>query len=113
MTEISPKQALYQEMLRLAFMYTRAKAGIPRWRRVKDRSIHEEMELIHNLTVSIFEPGFVAHDIHFLNWQARYYVEKCKAICPLYSQQIELIRQLFSLVPSDLREQLKWEGPRE
>jgi hypothetical protein len=109
---MSPKQEIYQEMLRVVFMYVRSVAALPWYRRIGDRSLYCEIDLVHNLTTSMFEDDFVAHDLWFLNWQARHYCESYNPnICPLYLQQIDLIRRLFQLVPSELREQLKWGGP--
>lgn len=78
-----------------------------------DRSALYETELIHNINVSLFEREFGAHDIWFLNVQARDYYLKCNpALSPLYSQKIELLGGLFEATPEHLRDQLEWEGPK-
>lgn len=77
-----------------------------------DKSCYAEAEFVHNLHQSIFESDFVAHDIHFLNFQARKYVEsypRHKSSC--YGAQKKLINELFRLVPTELKEKLEWQGP--
>ncbi len=76
-----------------------------------DGSSYQEAEFVHNLTVSLHEPEFAGHDIHFLDHQARYYSEHAKSVSPAYRVQTDLIRQRFVLVPPELREQLRWARP--
>ncbi|RYD84143.1 MAG: zinc ABC transporter substrate-binding protein [Verrucomicrobiaceae bacterium] len=112
--ELSPKQEVYFEMLRRTLLHLRSIAEQSWWRRLQDRSAYYETELIHNLPVSLFEPEFVAHDIWFLNVQARSYCAECNPqISGLYLQQTKLIRELISLVPGHLRDKLEWAGPGE
>jgi hypothetical protein len=108
----SAKQEVYETMLRRALPHLRNVASQRWWRRVRDRSAYYEAELIHNLPNSMHQPEFVDHDIHFLNGQARWYCEKCNAtLSSMYPQQVGLIRELFALVPPEMRSQLKWLGP--
>jgi len=80
------------------------------WVKGKDKSCYYEAELIHNLPVSMFESEFVEHDIHFLNYQARWYLEKCSdTISPLYRRNEKLIRELMSAVPKEFKPHLQWE----
>jgi len=67
-------------------------------------------QLTHNLYVSILNEEFIAHDLWFLNVTAREYVDRAKG-CALYRTVVELIRELFSVVPADMRNQLEWTGP--
>jgi hypothetical protein len=109
---LTPKQVVYEEMLHWTLPHLRNISTWPWWRRVRDRSAYYEAELIHNLPVSMFEPGFVEHDIWFLNVQARTYCRECNGdLSPYYLQQVTRIRELFSLVPSPFRSKLEWAGP--
>ena len=82
------------------------------WRRLRDRSVYHDAELIHNIWPSLFEPEMVDHDIWFLNAQARVYTQECNAhISPLYLENVARIKELFALVPEQLKVKLKWNGP--
>lgn len=107
---MSPKQQIYRDFLMWTLAYIRNVQSQPFWRRWWDRSVYEEAELVHNLCQSILEPDFVPHDLWFLNVQAAIYCERAH-FSPLYSQQVERIRELFTLVPEQMRAELKWEGP--
>jgi hypothetical protein len=110
--EMSPKQAVYQEMLRCTLPHLRNVSTRQWWRRLRDRSTYHESELIHNLPVSMYEREFVEHDIWFLNFQARAYCQRCTPeLSWLYPQQVARIQELFSLVPEHLRAKLQWSGP--
>ena len=67
--------------------------------------------MIRNLAVVILEPGFAEHDIWFLNNQARWYLENAEPQFGHYSPNVASVRELFELVPEDLRPKLKWPGP--
>jgi hypothetical protein len=109
---MSPKQEIYGEMLRLALPWIRNVSTWPWWRRCRDRSTFYESELIHNLSVSMFEPDFVDHDIWILNHQAKVYHDQCTPRrSPNYVRQVELIGELFTIVPDALRTRLNWGGP--
>ena len=108
----SPKQEVYADILGLTLPHLRNISSASWWRRVRDRSASYESEFIHSLYWSIFKPDFVSHDIWFLNKQARWYYENCNpALSPIYPQQVTLIRELFALVPPELRGELEWSGP--
>lgn len=95
-----------------ASQHLRNMAGGGWWVRRWDRSAAMEAELLHNLPVSAFRPGFCDHDLHVLNWQARRYGERCSArISILYDAQVERIARLFALVPEARRCELLWAGP--
>jgi hypothetical protein len=109
---VSPKQEIYQELLRPGLVHWRNRTTQPWWRRLRYSSELYESELIHNLWPSLWEPEFVEHDIWFLNTQARWYCEKCSPkLSPLYEHRVGLIRELFALVPEALRDKLQWNGP--
>lgn len=107
--EPSPKQRVYLDLLMFSLALLRNRETQPWWRRIPPR--YDEAELVHNLHHSIVEPGFVAHDIHFLNVQARNFVASGQG-SPNYAGHVQRIRRLFQLVPDELRAQLKWKGPK-
>ena len=110
----SRKQEIYRDLLMWSTIYLRSVQSLPLWpwHRRKRRALYEQSELIHNLYVSILTPEFLDHDIHFLNHQARLYLQNAD---PQYESVVEphreLIRELFGLVPQDMRHKLKWGGP--
>jgi hypothetical protein len=106
--ELSPKQRVYQDLLMFTLPMFRNRETWPWWRRI--RSWYPEAELVHNIYQSIHEPDFVAHDIHFLNYQARIFVATGQASWN-YAGHVKQIRRLFALVPHDMRESLLWPGP--
>jgi hypothetical protein len=107
------KQEIYQEILRRALPHVRNVSTWPWWRRLPDRSVRYEAELVHDLWPSLFDPEFVDHDIWFLNFQARAYCERCSPqLSPLYAENVKQIKELFAIVPDGHREKLKWSGPQ-
>lgn len=106
------KNIIYVRMLALSLPYIR---NIQTWdekTKGKDRSCYFEVELIHNLTVTLLESEFFDHDIWFLNRQARSYLENCSdEISPNYHEHLKCIKALFELVPDALRPKLLWPGP--
>ena len=107
------KQAIYQDILRRTSPHLRNVTTLSWWRRLRDRSAYFETELLHNLWPSLFEPGFVEHDIWFLNAQAKVYYEECsERLSPLYADNVKCIKELFELVPDRFRDRLKWSGPK-
>ena len=109
---MSRKQDIYTEMLFWAIPYIRNVQTYSMFRKAFDKSCYAEADLVHNLQVSILESDFVAHDIHFLNVQARYYIEsytRHKSVC--YGAQKKLISELFKLVPIEFQDKLEWQGP--
>jgi len=109
----SPKQRTYCELLSLTLPYLRNIATLPWWRRLaRKHSVRFETELIHYLPAAMFERGFGAADLWFLNHHARTYCEQCSAaLSPLYPTQLSVIRALFDLVPEEMRGKLEWAGP--
>ncbi len=107
---MSPKQRVYQELLRSSVIHIRNLQSLPVWRRWRDESVYEEAELIHHLWHLLVEPEFGEPDVWFLNSQAAGYFQRAQR-SPRYEQHIGLIRELFALVPDQLRRELEWSGP--
>ena len=109
---MSRKQEIYQRLIILGLSYIRNVQTQGRCRRFFDISCYREAELIHNLSVSILEETFIEHDIHFLNFQARWYLETTNAkICQNYEINKNFIKELFQIVPEHLKHKLEWAGP--
>ncbi|NIG77540.1 zinc ABC transporter substrate-binding protein [Klebsiella sp. Ap-873] len=106
------KNELYVKMLELALPYIRNLLQLERKEKILNLSCYLEAEFVHNLTVTILDKNFTDHDIWFLNHQAKAYFEKCNEdISPNYNQNIMYIKELFSIVPNDLKSKLIWVGP--
>lgn len=106
------KNEIYIDMLFWILPYIRNIQSQNKKIKSEDLSCYYESELIHNLPNKILINEFTSSDISFLNYQARYYHEKCNStISILYSKNIEYIKLLFNLVPDDLKNQLEWSGP--
>jgi hypothetical protein len=109
---MSRKQEIYQELLFWAIPHIRNTQTQSMLAKAFDKSCYEEVELVHNLQVSILEPEFLDHDIHFLNCQARNYTERAaQSNSPCYGAQCTLIEELINLVPEPMRNKLEWSGP--
>lgn len=114
MKEISKikKNEIYVKMLSLTLPYIRCIQTLGKKEKGKDISCFFEAELVHNLTHTLLVSEFTDHDIWFLNHQAKYYYINCNSnISPNYSEQIKYIKELFRLVPQNLKVNLEWEGP--
>lgn len=111
---MTPKQEIYREILWWTLPHLRNVSTWGLWRRIKDRSVYFESELVHNLPVSMYEPEFTDHDIWFLNVQAKSYIEQCSGqISPLYPSQKERLLRLMSLVPEHLASKLQWHPKKD
>lgn len=103
------KQEIYKDMLVWILPYIRNVQTNSFWVKGIDKSCYYEAELIHNLPQSMFESEFIEHDLHFLNHHARWYLEKCNdTISPLYSRNEALIRELISIAPQEIKQNLHW-----
>ncbi|WP_392564736.1 hypothetical protein RHO13_04825 [Orbus wheelerorum] len=108
------KNEIYIEMLRLALPYIRNIQGQDQSTKANDTSCYFEAELVHNLTLTILDPTFDEHDIWFLNYQAKSYYKNCNAHISInYCKQIFYIKELFKLVPDEMKAKLIWSGPSE
>ena len=69
-------------------------------------------QFVHDVSGSILEEDFTSHDIWFLNVHARSFAERNNdKTCDHYSLFSYYIQELFKIVPTDLRGELKWNGP--
>lgn len=108
------KNEIYIDMLFWILPYIRNIQSQSKDIKSEDLSCYFEAELIHNIPSKILIDEFNSSDISFLNYQAKYYYEKCSPkISILYSKNIEYIEMLFNLVPNNLRDQLNWSGPNK
>lgn len=107
---LSEKQRIYLEILKGILPYVRNVETWGLWRRLRFGNAYPEAELVHNLPRCLEEPTFGREDIWWLNAQARNYCQGA-ADRPCKAEVTRLVRNLFYLVPSELREQLKWDGP--
>ena len=118
---MSRKQEIYCELLRLCLPSLRnclSHYCRSRWlvwlnhRQQKELRRHYDLaELVHNLYVSIADDEFVAHDIWFLNHQARIFLERGDMQSPFYQAIAFQIEELFKAVPVEMRAELEWTGP--
>lgn len=107
------KNEIYVKMLSLALPYIRNVQSLSIKEKGNDISCYFEAELVHNLMHTLLTSDFLEHDLWFLNNQAKFYFERCSEdISPNYIQHIEYIKLLFSIVPTDLKVKLLWDGPR-
>ena len=107
---MSRKQEIYTELLFWSLPTIRNIQSRSAWIKARDKSCYQEAEFVHTLHSSILEPEFVDNDIYFLNHQARTYFKNGN--CSIaYNAQIELLNELFSLVPKELKNELVWQGP--
>lgn len=101
------KSDIYIKMLILAIPYIRR---IQSCKGRTDRPCYHEAELVHNLAYTILTPDFKEHDIHFLNYQSRYYIEDCsEEISPNYNGHKVFIISFFEIVPEKMKHKLMWE----
>lgn len=106
------KNLIYLRMLSLSLPYIRNIQTLDEEAKGKDKSCFFEAELVHNLTVTLLDSEFSGHDIWFLNYQAKSYLQNCSdEISPNYHEHLRCIRSLFELVPDALRKNLLWPGP--
>jgi len=94
---MSPKQEIYRDMLRVILPSLRNGQSQSWWRKIRNQSDRYDSELIHNLYNSLFEGDFTDHDIHFLNFQARWYYENGKTSYN-YPYLRKLITELFLFI---------------
>jgi hypothetical protein len=109
--EKSRKQDIYIEMLMTTIPHLRNSFTWPWWNQFRIRkNNYYEAELVHNLGYSILEREFTGNDIHFLNYQAKIYYENGKN-CANYIGHTNRIKELFSLIPGNMKSALNWLGP--
>ena len=119
---MSRKQELYLRLLYLGLVFIRnhqARNKSRRWwplrfgiRQRTDLECYEVAEFLHHVPLLVAEPDFTLSDIRFLNDHAQsLYKRDASKNCWVSSQFRSPVRQLFKLVPKDLRAELKWAGP--
>ncbi len=119
---MSRKQEIYRELLRHAlphfrntlsqFQRIRCFRVLTRKQQIFLRNTYEVAEFVHNLYVSVSEENFTFHDIWFLNYQARSFLECAdERNCDSYRVFAHYVQELFRIVPDNLRADLQWEGP--
>ena len=110
---MSPKQTIYQEILRITLPHIRNHCAAGWLSRIQDRGLAHDSELIHNIWPTLFEPDFQKHDLWFLNHQCRSYAEgRARTASLIYSQIMPLIVELFTIIPQELRSELQWQPSR-
>jgi hypothetical protein len=107
------KQQLYAEILTRGFMdlrvlLTSSSEPPPQAAQLVDALF----DVLHNLPNALLHPEFSIMDSTFLDFQARRFCCMSAASSLLYYDwYMTAFRELFSLVPEQLRSELKWQGP--
>lgn len=119
----SRKQELYARLLQDGFVHIRNGLGPFRWHawwrqapwtwHRAGRTNQRVAEFLHNVPLLIASPEFSDGDFWWMNHHARTFFEN-EALPGTYLWHafFSPTRQLFDLVPGELRHQLKWDGPR-
>lgn len=109
---MSRKQKIYSEILERILPFMRNIQTHSTWKRFRYGSFYPEMELVHNLHRILVCPDFTETDVHWLNLQARIFVERGNNSLHAFHKPISaLIAELFTLVPESLKDNLTWRGP--
>ena len=111
---MSRKQKIYLEIFVRILPFMRNIQTHSSWRRFSYGSFYPEMELVHNLPPLLIPPEFTDGDIHWLNYQARIFVERGKEknhVHCFYQSIADLIKELFTLIPEEKKKGLTWNGP--
>lgn len=103
----SRKQEIYREMLTSSVCYCRNVFSGSLFSKAFDKSCFVELELVHNIPISILNPEFDEHDIWFLNHQAKGFVFNAdESSTPNYSVYKSRIFELISLLNEKQLEQI-------
>src|SRR5713101_1264294 len=106
------KQKIYNEILEKVLPFMRNIQRHSAWHRFRYGSFYPEMELVHNMHRILVLPEFTEHDVHWLNSQARIFVELGNnPVHGFYEAITASISELFTLVPEPLKNKLTWAGP--
>jgi hypothetical protein len=118
------KQEIYQQILELSLPYMRTTLAplqghsvVAAVRRMGSATavdyVCEIGLFVQHVTPTLFVEEFVEHDIHMLNTHARSFHKREEVKnCPLYLPLVQLIEELFTLVPEAMRSRLSWPGPQ-
>ena len=104
----SEKQKLYLDILEKVLPYLRNLQTHGFWRRLEYGNFYAELELVHNLPRLLICPEFQAYDVYWLNTQARIFITKGRRDLAFHEAVCKDIKQLFALVPDELRDKLTW-----
>jgi hypothetical protein len=106
------KQKIYYEILEMMLPFMRNIQRHSAWHRFKYGSFYPELEMVHNMHRILVYPEFTEYDVHWLNSQARIFVERGNnPIHGFYESITAYIVELFTLVPEPLKGKLQWSGP--
>lgn len=109
---LTSKQKIYYDILEKMLPFIRNIQRHSAWRRFRYGSFYPEMELVHNMHRILLLPEFTEHDVHWLNSQARIFVEQGNnPVHGFYEPIRASIAELFALVPEQLKSKLTWTGP--
>src|SRR2546426_3773861 len=109
---LNRKQKIYYEILEMMLPAMRNIQRHSIWHRFRYGSFYPEMELVHNMHRILVIPEFTEYDVHWLNSQARIFVERGNNPAHALHETITaLISELFTLVPEPLKNKLNWSGP--
>jgi len=107
------KQKIYFEILESILPFMRNIQTHSAWHRFRYGSFYPETELVHNMHRILIYPEFTESDIHWLNSQARIFVENGNnPRHGFYASITTLIGELFTLVPEPLKKTLTWDAQR-
>jgi len=119
---MSRKQELYLMLLANGVVHIRNQQShirfAPWWRvtpkrwRETGRQSYEVAQLLHHLPHLLLKEGFTDGDFWFLNDPIQTFFQRAEPKTSfLYSLFLSPVRQLFALIPSDLKSHLEWAGP--
>ena len=113
------KQELYIMLIKAGFVFIRNQQSlclnpwwrVPPWRwRKRGRGSYLVAQFLHNIPDLVFESEFSKRDIRFLN-SAKAFFEQAEPSSFMYGTFFSPVRQIFNLVPENLKNQLSWAGP--
>ncbi|PWU08611.1 MAG: zinc ABC transporter substrate-binding protein [Verrucomicrobia bacterium] len=111
---LTRKQRIYCDILEQLLPFMRNIQTHSAWHRFRYGSFYPEMELVHNMHRILVLPEFTEYDVHWLNAQARLFVERGNnPLHGFYESITASIIELFTLVPEPLRNKLTWPGPAQ
>lgn len=119
---MSRKQELYLMLLAQGIVFIRNEQShirfaswwrvMPRRWRKTGRQCYEVAQLLHHLPHRLREEGFTDNDFWFLNGPVRAFFQRAEPkTSSLYGLFLSPVRQLFALVPENLRSHFEWSGP--
>ncbi len=120
---MSRKQELYLMMLHKGIVFIRnhqSQNKFRHWwpirfrtRRRIDLECYEVAEFLHHVPMLVAEQDFTISDIRFLNGHCHSFYKRDTSKNQWVSGSFRSpVRQLFQLVPENLRSELKWTGPK-